>query len=187
MEKKLGLIHIYTGDGKGKTTAAFGLALRALGCGLKVLCIQFLKGEGPPSGEVKALEKVKGITVIRHRQIHPMFWRKSIRQDKARYADELSKLRSSLVSSIGDAGRLMKSRRYDLVILDEIINAASSKIIDQKIILDLIRSRPKDVELILTGRGASKELMAAADYVTQMQEIKHPYRRGIKSRQGIEI
>jgi len=126
------------------------------------------------------------MTLIRHKEAHPFFWSSEIRRDKARMARKLQKLRSSLSGAIEDTARLIKSRSYDLVILDEIINAASSNLIDEKIILDLIIEKPKDVELVLTGRGASQKLIELADYVTIMQEVKHPFTRGIKARRGIE-
>ncbi|MFH1406476.1 MAG: cob(I)yrinic acid a,c-diamide adenosyltransferase [Candidatus Omnitrophota bacterium] len=183
---RCGLVHIYTGNGKGKTTAAFGLALRALGCGLRVLCIQFLKGAAEESGEIKCLRNIKGIKFIRNKQVHPVFWNIGIRHDKKLYNKELQKLRLRLTKSIKDAKRLIKSKRYDLVILDEIINTASSGLIDERLIAGLIRSKPKNTEIVLTGRGTAAKLIELADYATVMRELKHPYRRGIKARKGIE-
>ncbi len=177
MKEKLGLIHIYTGEGKGKTTAAIGLAVRAAGNALKVLFVQFLKG-GEESGEIKIFKGLKkNIEVIRFDQRHPIFFKKG-------------DTKKGLINAAKDALKLIdekiKSDKYDLVILDEINNLIVQGWADVNELMDIIRKRPKGVEIVLTGRGASDELIEMADYVTEMKAIKHPFKKGIKARKGIE-
>lgn len=177
IEKKLGLVHIYTGEGKGKTTAAIGLAVRAAGNGLKVLFVQFLKG-GEESGELKIFKKLQeNIEVIRFDQRHPIFFNKGDTKE-------------GLIMAAKDALKLIaekiKSDKYDLVVLDEINNLIAQGWADINELTDIIRKRPEGVEIVLTGRGAPRELIKIADYVTEMKAVKHPFKKGIKARKGIE-
>ncbi|MFZ3064709.1 MAG: cob(I)yrinic acid a,c-diamide adenosyltransferase [Nitrospirota bacterium] len=177
MKKSMGLIHIYTGEGKGKTTAAIGLAVRAAGNGMKVLFVQFLKG-GEESGELKIFKGLQeNIEVIRFDQRHPIFFKKEDTKE-------------GLINAAKEALRLIdekiKSGKYDLVVLDEINNLIFQGWADVNELTDIIRKRPEGVEIVLTGRGASKELIEIADYVTGMKAIKHPFKKGIKARKGIE-
>ena len=177
MQKKSGLLHIYTGEGKGKTTAAIGLAVRAAGNGMKVLFVQFLKG-GEESGELKIFKKIQeNIEVIRFDQRHPIFFKKGDTKE-------------GLVNAAKDALNLIdekiKSGKYNLVILDEINNVVSQGWADVNELKDIIRKRPEGLEIVLTGRGASEELIEIADYVTDMKAVKHPFKKGIKARKGIE-
>lgn len=168
-----GYIQIYTGNGKGKTTAALGLALRALGHQKKVCLIQFMK-KGD-FGEIKALRKFPNILI-------KQFGTKSfIRKEKIKPLDR-KKAKQALIFS---QDTLLKSH-YDIVILDEIVVAIYFGLIDEKQLIKLIKSKPKKVELILTGRNCSAKLKNMADLVTEMKEIKHYYHRGIKARSGIE-
>jgi cob(I)alamin adenosyltransferase len=148
MQKKSGLLHIYTGEGKGKTTAAIGLAVRAAGNGMKVLFVQLLKG-GEESGELKIFKKLqKNIEVIRLDQRHPIFFKKGDTKE-------------GLMKTAKDALKLIdekiKSGKYNLVILDEINNVVSQGWADINELKDIIRKRPEGLEIVLTGRGALKK------------------------------
>jgi cob(I)alamin adenosyltransferase len=177
MQEKPGLVHIYTGEGKGKTTAAVGLAIRAIGNGLKVLFVQFLKG-GEESGELKIFKKLqKDIEIIRFDQRHPIFFKKG---DTKEGLIKASKEALKLI----DEG--IKSGRYDLVVLDEINNLVNQGWANVNNLIEIIKERPNGVEIVLTGRGAPKELIEMADYVTEMRAVNHPFKKGIKARKGIE-
>ncbi len=168
---KRGLVQVYTGNGKGKTTAAWGQALRASGQGLKVAIIQFFKGKG--SGEAKMAKKLN-LSVYSFCPVHPSF------------GGEKEELKKECKKAIAFAKRLVMSKKYDLIILDEINIALRDRLIEVNEVLDLIKKKPKGIELILTGRGAPKKIIEVADLVTEMREIKHPYQKGIKGRRGIE-
>ncbi|HLC90079.1 MAG TPA: cob(I)yrinic acid a,c-diamide adenosyltransferase [Patescibacteria group bacterium] len=172
MANDLGKIHIYTGDGKGKTTSAFGLALRAIGAGYRVYIIQFMKGQN--YSELKMLRRLPKLNFKR-------FGQKSFVHLPAAKKDKILGQKG-----IALAKKVLKSRGYDLVILDEIFVAAFFKLIKYSDITNLIKIKPKNVELVLTGRKATPEIMKLADYVTEMREIKHPYQQGVKARRGIE-
>lgn len=168
---KKGLVQVYTGNGKGKTTTAWGQALRASGQGLKVVIIQFFKGKG--SGETKIAKKLN-LNVYSFCPVHPFFGGKR------------EKLKRECREGLAFAKEMIQSKKYDMIILDEINIAMRDRLIEVNEVLDLIKKKPTEVELILTGRGAQKKIMDAADLVTEMREIKHPYQKGIKGRRGIE-
>jgi len=180
------MIHIYTGDGKGKTTAALGLCFRALGWNLKICIYQFLKSKESETGEVNALKKIKKtiktIKINRFDQEHPIFCSK---HTSTNYS--VGKLKESLIKSISDVRKVIKSKKYQIIVLDEIINTVSEGFIKENLVLDLIKNTPVDIELILTGRGATKKMIQSADYVTEMKEIKHPIKKKIYARKGIEF
>ena len=166
------MIHIYTGNGKGKTTAAIGLAIRAVGAGKQVYFCQFIKGK--PYSELTTLRRIKGITL--HQFGRGCFIRnKPQAKNIARAREGLAHLRE--IVSCGTFG---------MVICDEIIIAVSLGFLTAGEVLSLIKTTPASTELILTGRYAPKGLIAAADLVSEVKEIKHYYRRGIKARKGIE-
>lgn len=173
MEKRKGLIHIYTGDGKGKTTAAMGLGLRATGAGLKVHMVQFMKGRR--YSEIDAIEKIAGFTV-------EQFGRDDFVSKKNPARVDVDFAQEGLVH----AGEAAASGKYDIVILDEINVAVDFNLIALADVLALIKNKNEETELILTGRYAPKEFIDAADLVTEMKEIKHPYQRGIDARKGID-
>jgi cob(I)alamin adenosyltransferase len=179
----VGLVHVYTGKGKGKTTAAFGLAIRALGEGLKVLIVQFLKGRVPLTGEAaltKIMTRGGSARIIRFvNEEHPMFLpKKGFDEDK---------LREQIKKDFSLTKGLIMNGNYDLVILDEINNVIKGSWLSVDEVKDLIKKRPKNVEIVLTGRDAPKEIIEMADYVTEMKSIKHPSGKGIKARRGIEF
>lgn len=172
-----GLTHIYTGEGKGKTTAALGLGLRAAGCNYKVCFLQFFKDKKFPCGEADAIKKLgKNFRFKRFDIVHPCF-------EKI----DITILKSKLKKALNEAKKIIKSKKYDLVILDEILIGIRQGFIDEKLVLDIIKNKPKEMELILTGRGATKKLIDHANYVTYMKDVKHPFRRGVKARRGIEF
>ena len=172
-----GLIHVYTGDGKGKTTAAFGLAIRATGHGKKVLILQFLKSRTKDLGE-RAIAIKSGIKVIKFKgQTTPLF------DPKVKPSDLKRHIKEAISVSI----KHIKSGAYDLIILDEFNNLFRYKYATAEDIGKILKEQPEGVELVFTGRGAPKELIGLADYVTEMRMIKHPSANGIKARKGIEF
>jgi len=175
MPLEQGQTQVYTGNGKGKTTAALGLAFRACGRGLRVLMIQFMKGGGP-YGEHAAAGKLAPLLTIIPTGRPGWVRRPNPDPEDVRLAQEAFALARAALSG-GD---------YDLVILDEINGAVSFGLVSVEEVLDLIRTRPPTVELVLTGRDAHEEIIAAADLVTEMKEVKHYYRAGVPSREGIE-
>ncbi len=174
-----GLVQIYTGDGKGKTTAALGLALRVAGHGGRVLIYQFLK---PPSlclGERGGLQHIGAITLLSLDEPWDMF--ESMGDQQA-----FEGVRAAVAEALKKIETAAHERYYDLIILDEIIFCLSKGLASMDDIRRLLSSRNEHVELVLTGRGASQELIEAADLVTEMKSIKHPYEKGIQARRGIE-
>ncbi len=167
-----GLVQIYTGDGKGKTSAALGLAMRAAGQGMKIIVIQFLKGE--EGGEHFFARK------------HGSFEIKQFGR-----GDIFKKSEAELTHEAGDAYKFtektLEEGRYDVVILDEIFIAHWRGLVSLKQILDLIDKKPAGVELVMTGRKAPQEVIKQADLVTEMLMIKHPFVEGIGQRKGIEF
>ncbi len=166
------IIQVYTGDGKGKTTAAFGVAFRAAGHDMETLVIQFLKNR--ESGEVKFAEKTEEITVERYG--NPDFI-VSGETDESDYREAKKGLKR--------AKKAIKEEDWDIVILDEINLSIYFDLIDIDDVLELLRD-VKDTEIIITGRNAEEKLIERADLVTSMEEIKHPYKDGFKARRGIE-
>jgi len=172
---KEGLVQVYTGNGKGKTSAAFGLALRAIGRGLKVYIIQFIKG-GFDYGELYVVDKLPNLKLKAFGQ------GKFVTQFPPSKKDvEIAKEALEL------AKKIVKSGEYDVVILDEINVAMSLRLIKIEEVVNMIKEKPKNVELVLTGRYAPKEIIDIADLVTEMKEIKHPFQKGIPPRKGIEF
>jgi cob(I)alamin adenosyltransferase len=176
-----GLVQIYTGDGKGKTTAALGLALRAAGQGNKVLIYQFLKPNTLELGERFALE-MSGIK-IRVEALDVPWDMSRAGKDEKQTADA-KKAISEVLARIAETA---EKRFYDLIILDEIVYCLSQGLAKLEDIKNVIEKKDERVEIILTGRGATEELMELADLVTEMKKIKHPFDKGVKARQGIEF
>lgn len=169
-----GLVQVYTGEGKGKTTAAFGLALRALGRDLRVYIIQFIKG-GFDYGEAPVLKELPSLDMV-------AFGRGGFIDGEK--PDDEDVVQANL--GLEHARDVLKQGWHDVVILDEINVALAFGLLDVEDVLDMIRSKPGNTELILTGRGAPEEVIEAADLVTEMREVKHPYSKGVKARKGIE-
>lgn len=169
-----GLVQVFTGDGKGKTSAALGSVVRALGHDLRVFIVFFMKGDYP-YGERQLLSRIPNVTIASYGQeefVDPA----NVRPEQIAQAEKAFKVAREAVLS-GD---------YDLVVLDEVNVAAAFKLVPVDDILQLIKEKPQKVDLILTGRKADTRLVQAADLVTEMVKIKHPYDQGIASRKGFE-
>lgn len=175
MSLEQGLIQVYTGNGKGKTTAALGLAFRAVGRGLRVCMVQFIKGGGQ-YGEHVAAEKFFPELSIHQTGRDGWIFRDRLDPEDIRIAGEALEL--ARIALVGEA--------YDLVILDEINGAAWFGLISVEDILGLVALKPPRVELVLTGRSADERVIDAADLVTEMVEVKHYYQKGVQGRFGIE-
>jgi cob(I)alamin adenosyltransferase len=173
-----GLVIINTGGGKGKTTAAFGLALRAAGHGQKVLILQFIKGAWK-TGESKIMERLR--PEIEVEQLGKGFIKVEDGKLQVKEKDRINAL-----ESLRYAKERINSGKYDMIILDEINNIIAYELVDIKEVIGIIRKRPKNLNLVLTGRGAPDGLIKIADTVSEINEIKHAFRKGIKARKGIE-
>ncbi len=168
-----GYVQVYTGDGKGKTTAALGLSVRAAGSGLKVYIAQFIK-MGLYS-EIKALEKFSGLITVEQFGLGRFIKGKPSPEDIKAAHKGIAKVKS-----------LMGSPQYDIIVLEEANVAATCGLISVEDILELIALKPDNVELVITGRGADPKVIEKADLVTEMKEIKHYYHDGVQARVGIE-
>jgi len=172
--KHVGLVQVYTGDGKGKTTAALGLALRAAGHGLRTYIGQFLKGR--PTGELKAARMLTPyLTIEQFGEAHFTLTKRDTQQ-AALARKGLQRVRQVLASG-----------EYDIVVLEEINVALDLELISLEEVMALLDERPPEVELVLTGRGFPEALLSRADLVTKMVAVKHPYDRGVRARPGIEF
>lgn len=167
-----GLIHIYTGDGKGKTTAALGLALRAAGQGLRVIMIQFVKGD-PDCGEHLFASK------------HHVFNIVQLTKGNS-FTMPQEELRAAARETLAYAEEVLIGRKYEMIVLDEIFTAIDKGLLDTSEVVELVERKPESVELILTGRNAPPEIIKIADLVTEMRMIKHPLAEGIPARRGID-
>ena len=173
MQKEARYIQVYTGDGKGKTTAALGLILRAVGAGWRVLFGQFLKNGN--FSEIKALKKLGDQVTIRQYGSG-----KFIKGKPSEKEIEIARV------GLSEIMQVMEEGRYDLIVLDEINVAVHLGLIPVESIINLLEKRPQDVELVFTGRWAPKEITEQADLVTEMRMIKHYFSKGIRAREGIE-
>jgi cob(I)alamin adenosyltransferase len=169
-----GTVHVYTGDGKGKTTAALGQALRASGHGLKVIVLQFMKGE-IKYGELEAVKNIPGFTIEQYGL--PSF----VDKDNPSRED-----RGLANQGLKRAKEVIRSGEYDIVVLDEANIALDYGLLNLKDLMEVITKRPLRVDIVLTGRYAPKEVIELADLVTEMREVKHHYQKGVQAREGIE-
>lgn len=179
LRRPRGCVHIYTGDGKGKTSAALGLALRAAGNGQRVCMLQFLKGGSAGSGECGI--SVRGVKIVCLDQVHPLFRRSPAARGS------MKALKRTIASDLEKARDSMGAGRIDILILDEVINAVNGHLLPERSLIELIETKPDRMELVLTGRGASRALMRHADYVSHIKKVKHPFDRGLGARRGIEF
>ncbi len=175
MKLDKGLTQVYTGNGKGKTTAALGLALRAVGREMMVCVIQFMKGGGPYGEQMAAQKLAPYLTIV---QTGRGGWTKKGHPS----GEDIEMARKAL--SIAEEA--LFGGIYDLVILDEINNAVHNGLISVDDVLALVRRKPANVELVLTGRNAHEKVIEAADLVTEMREIRHYFKKGVPARTGIE-
>jgi len=169
-----GYVQVYTGKGKGKTTAAFGLALRAAGAGLKVYLAQFVKGT--KYSECYAVEKHLSEFITLKQYGMGYFIEREPNEEDRRIASE----------GLQEIKEIMCSRKFDIIILDEANIAVYYKLFSAEDLLDFISEKPENIELIITGRHADPKIIDRADLVTEMKEIKHYYKQGVEARKGIE-
>lgn len=170
-----GLIHIYCGDGKGKTTTSVGLSIRALGNGYNVIFVQFLKSRN--SSEIKVLKILDNITVFRP-SIPQKFSHLLNENEKAEIRKDNNLLFQKVI-------KLVKNEKT-LLVFDEIIGAIEKNLIDEEIVVDFLKQKPAALEVVLTGRNPTPELVSIADYVSEIKKIKHPFDNGVCAREGIE-
>jgi cob(I)alamin adenosyltransferase len=179
MDLKLekGLIQVYTGDGKGKTTAALGQGLRACGRGLKVCMVQFLKGGD--TGELHSVEKLYPLfEIFRFEKERGFFWTLS--------EQEKRELKEDIDRGFEFIRGVVANKECDILIIDELLGVLSNKLLETDEVLKLLTEKPENMEIIITGRNASKEIIEAADLVTEMKQIKHYFNNGVHAREGIE-
>lgn len=174
--KELGRIHIYCGNGKGKTTCGMGLCVRAAGYGFRVLIYQFMKNNA--TSERTAMEQLKNITFLSGLD-HEKFSMRMTEEEKASrrifYADQFRKVT-----------QLAVQEGYDLLFLDEIVYTIRAGLFDESMLVEFLKNKPEHLEIILTGRDPSPQLIELADYVSEIQKIKHPFDEGLPARKGIE-
>lgn len=176
MKKDTGLVHIYYGDGKGKTTTGMGLSIRAAGCGYRVLLYQFMKDNG--TSERKILEDIANITIIDGLEREKFSFRMTEDEKKERrafYEEQFLKIT-----------RIAREGNYDVLFMDEVVYTIGAGLLDEKVVLNYLRKKPEDLEIIMTGNMPSQELIELADYVSEIKKVKHPYDKGKKARIGIE-
>lgn len=175
---KKGYVQIYTGDGKGKTTAAVGLGVRAAGNGFTVFMVQFLKSSY--TGELKVAEMLKPyFNIFRFEKKRGFFWTLN--------EEEKKELQVEIKEALKFCFESAKEKKCDVLIMDEIMGALHNKLVTVEEILEVIDNKPEGMEIILTGRNAPEELVARANLVTEMKEIKHYYAEGVPARKGIEF
>lgn len=172
-----GLIHVYMGDGKGKTTATAGLAIRAAGHGMKVVYLQFLKGTD--SGEINIMKKIENIFVIKNTENFDFVWNLA--------DEEKVRLTNMQNQNLSIALEMVKNNQADMLVMDEVFSAYNTNTIDTQKIKDFILDKPKHLEVVMSGHEPDSFFIEHADYVTNMEKIKHPYDVGIKARIGIEM
>lgn len=176
LSQQKGLVMVYTGDGKGKTTAALGLSLRQVGWGRRVLFIQFMKGKGNVYGERVAAQKYLPLLEIeQHGRDQFVDLSNPAQVDRDLAAEALKRAEEGF------------SQGYDMIVLDEVNVAVAAGLISEDQLLQLLKKRPSNVDLVLTGRYCPESIMEEADMVSEVKEIKHHFRKGVKAREGIEF
>lgn len=177
MKLEKGLVQVYTGNGKGKTTAALGQGLRSCGRGLMVYMVQFLKGGD--TGELHSVEKLQPLfKIFRFERKRGFFWTLSEK--------EKIELKEDIDRGFDFVRRVIENNECDVLILDELLGVLGNKLLQTSEVIDLINSKPCAMEIIITGRNAPEEIIEAADLVTEMKEVKHYFSKGIQAREGIE-
>lgn len=172
-----GLVHIYEGDGKGKTTAAIGLAIRCAGSGGKVLFSQFLKNGN--SNELKILEKIENIIVYTKKSNFGFTFNMT--------DEEKIKAREFYTEYLKDIINQAVNNKVVLLVMDEVIDAYNLYMINREMLIEFLESRPENMEIVMTGRNPMEEMVKFADYYTYFKKVRHPYDNGIKARVGIEM
>lgn len=175
MDKK-GLIHIYCGDGKGKTTAAIGLAVRMAGYDKKILFSRFLKNE--ISGELRILDEIKQIEIL-HLPKSFGFYNTLNEQQKKELKEMYRNLWCTIKTKI-------QNEKYDMLVMDELLHAIRYELVTEEEVLEFLKDKPEELEVVMTGRKPSEALMGEADYVSEIKKVRHPFDEGIMARKGIE-
>lgn len=172
-----GLIHIYTGDGKGKTTAATGLAVRCAGAGGKVLICRFLKTN--TSAELNILKEIPNITIMENPKVFHMIHLKDgqLPEGAKEYYEGMFK----------DTAAQAMTGNYDLLVMDELMATVNLGLVSAEDVVAFLKSRPKNLEVVMTGRNPAPEIADEADYISEIKKIKHPFDKGINARKGIEF
>lgn len=171
-----GLIHIYCGDGKGKTTAAMGLSIRCAGHGNHVLIVQFLKSR--PTGELASLALLPNIEVMRGKETKKFTFQMN--------DEEKAEVKREHMVLFDKVKQKCANEHIDLLIFDEIIGACNTGVFDQAALVEFLKNKPQELEVVMTGRNPAPELVELADYVSEVCMRKHPFKRGISARVGIE-
>lgn len=174
-----GLIHIYCGDGKGKTSAAVGQAVRSAGAGLPVVFVRFLKDEA--SGELVSLARVPGIRMIPCGRSFGFFWNMGEEEKK-----EAKEFYGELFERAWKAAEELAEGQDALLVMDEAIASCRHGFIEKKRLLKALKGKPERLEVVMTGRDPEEELLSLADYVSEIKKVRHPFDRGISARKGIE-
>ena len=172
----LGLVHIYCGEGKGKTTCSVGLTVRACGYGLHVLFMQFLKSGD--SSELKILKSLPGIDVLGTKPIKKFSFQMT--------EEEKEETRQINAEQFADMVKMLENDHYDMLVLDEVLGSIEAGLLDDQLIVNFLKDRPEQLEVVMTGRYPTAELEELADYVSRIDKVKHPYDKGIPARAGIE-
>ena len=176
MEKETGCIHVYYGDGKGKTTTGMGLITRAAGYGCRVLLYQFMKNN--KTSERKILERVENITIIDGLETEKFSFQMTQDEKEAR--------RKFYETQFKSVTKKAEEEKYDVLFLDQAVYTISAGLLDEELVLDFLKKKPKQLEVILTGNTPDARLIDLADYVSEIRKIKHPFDKGMKARAGIE-
>lgn len=171
-----GMIQLYYGDGKGKTTAALGLAIRAAGSGMKVVIVQFLKNQ--PTSELAVLDELTDITVIRGKEGAAFSFSMTEEQKEHTKVIHSENLKAAM--------DLARSGNCDLLVLDEVVGACRRGLVDQLKLQSFVNHKPQELELVMTGRNPAQWMIDCADYVSEIRKVKHPFEKGIPARVGIE-
>lgn len=172
-----GLVHIYTGNGKGKTSAAVGLGIRAYGRGFKVLMVQFMKSR--ETGELITLGKLpSGFEIRRGKEMTKFSWEMDEK--------EISDMKQAMKELFDKTVESVSNGEFDMLIMDELVGTVSIGLIEAKDVIEFINVKPEKLEIVMTGRNAPKELIDVVDYVSEINAVKHPFKKGIEARKGIE-
>lgn len=172
----LGLIHIYCGDGKGKTTCGMGLCVRAAGFGFRVLIYQFMKNNS--TSERVSMAKIENISFLPGLE-HEKFSFRMTEEEKAEH-------RRYYAGKLQEISELVKAEKVDVLFLDEAVYCIGSGLLEESALIDFLKNKPEHLEVILTGRNPSPALIECADYVSEIRKVKHPFDRGVRARKGIE-
>ncbi|MDD6795737.1 MAG: cob(I)yrinic acid a,c-diamide adenosyltransferase [Clostridiaceae bacterium] len=170
------MIQIYTGDGKGKTTAALGQGLRASGSGMKVIMLQFLKGGS--TGELESIKYIENFNIVRFEKERDFVWNLS--------EEEIEELKGEIQKGYDYAIDVIKNNKCDMLILDEIMGVLQNNFLTEEQVLKLFNENKSSMEIILTGRNVPQKIIEKADLVTEMKAIKHYFDKGVPARKGIE-